>query len=200
VIRSPALATPLIPAETSGEAAGDLRRLTTAMVRGEDPAWSEFNRVYGPAIFRHLLALTRGDDDLTKEALQRTYLRVAKHVRPCDAEAMFRGWLRMVARTALQDCWRRRRSFADLLLRRQQEPPELADPGSDDRLMTELDQALKRLDAADQALLEAKYYSGLDVRTLATNLSLTPKAVESRLTRARAALRQELRSVLRRHE
>lgn len=191
----------LIPAEKTSEAAAvDLRRLTTAMARGEDIAWAQFHRDFGPAIFRQLLALTRGDHDLAKEALQRTYLRIAKHVRPCDTEAMFKAWLRTVARTALQDCWRRQRSFTDLLFRKRQEPPELADPSHDDRLMTELDAALARLDADDQALLEAKYFSGLDVRTLAYNLSLTPKAVESRLTRARAALRQELLTALRRHE
>lgn len=188
----------LIPADSSCEvSSGGLDRLTTAMARGDDAAWSEFNRAYGPAIFRQLLALTRGDHDLAQEALQHTYLRVAKHVRTCDTEAMFKAWLRTVARTALQDCWRRRRSFTDLLFRRQQEPAELADPGADDRLMTELDAALGRLDAADQALLEAKYFSGLDIKTLACNLGLTPKAVESRLTRARAALRRELVAALR---
>jgi RNA polymerase sigma-70 factor (ECF subfamily) len=191
----------LIPVDSSGKASvADLHRLTTAMARGEDGAWAEFNRVYGPAIFRQLLALTRGDHDLAQEALQQTYLRVAKYVRPCAAEPMFKGWLRTVARTALQDCWRRRRSFADLLIRHQQEPPEMADPGDDDRLVVELDVALRRLDAGDRALLEAKYFSGLDVRSLADNLNLTPKAVESRLTRARAALRRELIATIRRHE
>lgn len=192
MIRSASLAPPLIPADASREAAGDLRRLTEAMAHGDDAAWAEFNRLHGPVIFRQLLALTRGDDDLAKEALQQTYLRVAKHVRPCDTAPMFKSWLRTVARTALQDCWRRRRSFADLLFRRWQEPPELSNPEADDRLMTELDAALRRLHAEDQALLEAKYFSGLDVRTLAYNLRLSPKAIESRLTRARAALRREL--------
>jgi RNA polymerase sigma factor (sigma-70 family) len=191
----------LIPVTSSCEASGgDLRRLTEALARGDDAAWSEFNRVYGPAIFRQLLALTRGDHDLAQEALQHTYLRVARHVRPCAAEPVLKGWLRTVARTALHDCWRRRRSFTDLLFRRQQEPAELADPGDDDRLMAELDAALRRLDAEDRALLEAKYFSGLDVRTLADNLNLTPKAVESRLTRARAALRRELLAALQHRE
>jgi RNA polymerase sigma factor (sigma-70 family) len=195
------LASRLIPADSPSEAsAAELRGLTGAMARGEDEAWSQFHREFGPTIFRQLLALTHGDHDVAKEALQQTYLRVARHVRPCDAEPMFRSWLRTVARTALQDCWRRRRSFTDLLFRRRQEPPELADPSADDRLMTELDRALQRLEPADQALLEAKYFSGLDVRSIAYNLSLTPKAVESRLTRARAALRRELLDSLRRHE
>jgi RNA polymerase sigma factor (sigma-70 family) len=191
----------LIPAEAQGAAtAADLGRLTAALARGDDDAWLEFHRCYGPAIFRQLLALTRGDHDLAKEALQRTYLRVAKHVRSCDAEPMFRAWLRTVARSALLDCWRRRRSFTDLLFRKWQEPPELADPTADDRLMDELDAALARLDASDRILLEGKYFSGFEVRTLAEQLAITPKAVESRLTRARAALRRELLSALQRHE
>jgi RNA polymerase sigma-70 factor (ECF subfamily) len=200
VIRSTGLTSSLIPADASREAAGELRRLTTAMAAGDDAAWARFHEIYGPALFRQLLALARGDHDLARETLQHTYLRIAKHVRPCDTEAMFRCWLRTVARTALQDCWRRRRSFTDLLFRRGLEPPELADPATDDRLMSELDKALRRLDPADQALLEAKYFAGLDVRTLASNLGLTPKAVESRLTRARVALRRELLLALHRHD
>lgn len=196
-----ALAPRLIPLENEGPAAGvNLRRLTTALARGDDQAWLEFHRVYGPALFSQLLALTRGDHDLAKEALQSTYLRVAKHVRPCDAEAMFRSWLRTVARSALQDCWRRQRSFTDLLFRKYQEPSELADRASDDLLVAELDAALGRLDAADRALLEEKYFNGCEVRAIAEKLALSPKAVESRLTRARDALRRELLPALRRHE
>lgn len=186
------------PPEDAGRTG--LRGLTEAMARGEDAAWTQFNRAHGPPVFRQLLALTRGDHALAQEALQQTYLRVAKHVRPCETEAMFKGWLRTVARSALLDCWRRRRSFADLLFRHRQEPPELADPSDDDRLIDELDRALARLDAADRALLESKYFHGLEVRALAGQLSLTPKAVESRLTRARAALRHELLSLLQRHD
>jgi len=196
-----ALAPRLIPLENEGPAAGvDLRRLTTALAHGDDQAWLEFHRLYGPALLRQLLALTRGDHDVAKEALQRTYLRVAKHVRACESEAMFRSWLRTVARSALQDCWRHQRSFTDLLFRKYQEPPELADPASDDLLVTELDAALGRLDAADRALLEEKYFNGCEVRTIAEKLTLSPKAVESRLPRARDARRRQLLPALRRHE
>ncbi len=195
------LASSLISHGKAGEApAADLRQLTAALARGDDVAWAQFHRDHGPAIFRQLLALTRGDHDLAKEALQRTYLRVAKHVRPSETEPQFKAWLRIVARTALQDCWRRQQSFTALLFRRQQEPPELADQGEDERLMAELDRALGRLPEADRVLLEAKYFSGQDMRTLADRLAITPKAVESRLTRARGTLRRELLTALQHHE
>ncbi len=171
-----------------------LRELTAGLARGDDAAWAQFHRDYGPQIFRHLLAAAWGDHDLANEALQQTYLRVARHARPCDSVPMFAGWLRVVARSALSDCRRRGRKFWDRLEHRSADP---ADPGAsehveEERMLTALDAALSRLDAESRALLEAKYFSGADVRSLAAKLTISEKAVESRLTRARAELRRLL--------
>lgn len=175
----------------------ELLRLTTGLARGDDVAWSQFHREYGPAIFRQLLGATRGDHDLASEALQQAYLRVARHARPCDSDAMFWGWLRLVARTALSDCRRRRHSFWGLLRRRAGEPEEETDSNHDEqRLQTTIDAALAQLDAADQALLTAKYFRNESVREIAARLGVSQKAIESRLTRARAQLRGELSKLL----
>jgi RNA polymerase sigma factor (sigma-70 family) len=174
-----------------------LRELTTKLAAGDDAAWNQFHREQGPMIFRQLLAATRGDHDLASEALQQTYLRVARHVRPCEVEPMFGAWLRIVARTALSDCRRRRMSFWQLLMRRRAEPETNDDDATDEeRLQRALEIALAALDEAERALLEGKYLAGRDVRTLAGELGITPKATESRLTRARANLRQLLLAAL----
>jgi RNA polymerase sigma factor (sigma-70 family) len=178
-----------------------LRDLTSGLARGDDRAWAEFHRIYGPGMFRQLLAATRGDHDLASEALQHAYLRIARHARPCDSEPMFAGWLRTVGRSALHDCWRRRRTFWELL-RRSGSPCEMEDRDENaaHALTQALDHALQQLEASDRLLLEAKYYSGLDVRTLAQQRAITPKALESRLTRARLALRQFLLERLKHHD
>jgi len=49
-----------------------LRELTGALARGEDAAWAEFHRDYGPELFRYLLGGARGNYDLAAEALQQT--------------------------------------------------------------------------------------------------------------------------------
>ncbi|HYC72889.1 MAG TPA: sigma-70 family RNA polymerase sigma factor [Opitutaceae bacterium] len=190
----------MIPSADTRDAGADLSALTAALARGDDAAWARFDREFGPAMLRQLLAVTRGDFDLAKEAQQRAYLRIARHVRPCESLPMFRVWIRTVARTALLDCWRRRRSFLDLLQRRRQQPPELDDPAADDRLTAALDAALVALAPADRLLLEEKYLAGATVAALAVRLELSAKAVESRLSRARGALRNELLAVLARHE
>lgn len=178
-----------------------LLELTRGLARGEDVAWSQFHRDYGPRIFRRLLAATRGDHDLASEALQQTYLRIARHARACDSEPMFEGWLRVVARSALHDCWRRRRSFWQMLQRRHADPSDApSEEICEDQSLALLEAALATLDADDRELLEAKYFFGCDVRSLAEKLGISPKAAESRLTRARAELRRRLIEAFSRHE
>lgn len=173
-----------------------LLELTAGLERGDDAAWVRFHRSYGPGIFRHLLTATRGDYDLASEALQNTYLKIARHARRCESEVQFGAWIRLVARSALSDCRSHRQSFFALLRRREADVTG-DNPASVDLQQTALlDVALTRLNPDERALLEAKYFDGRDIRTLAAELGLTTKAVESRLTRARAALRDHLTSLL----
>ena len=190
--------------EPAGAIPRPLLELTAGLARGDDATWAEFHRDYGPGIFRQLLAATRGDHDLAGEALQQTYLRVARHARPCDQPTMFQTWLRVVARTALSDCRRRRMSFWQMLHRRRDDPSDVvqdnAADANDDRLQAALHTAMASLDPNDRALLETKYFAGSDVRSLAEKLGITTKAAESRLTRARAELRRRMSAALALHE
>jgi RNA polymerase sigma-70 factor (ECF subfamily) len=178
--------------EISPAASAELAGLTRRMSTGDDAAWQTFHDEYGPILFRILLAGTRGDPHLAAEARQRAYLRIARHVRVCDQPAMWLAWLRTVAHSALSDARRRDRSFADRILRRATEPDVTPTAAEESDLFTTLDAALAGLPAVTRALIEAKYLHGKSVTQLAGELDLTPKAVESRLTRAR----EELRSLL----
>jgi RNA polymerase sigma factor (sigma-70 family) len=196
------LATPLTADRMEpAPAPSPLHALTSGLARGDDAAWAEFHRDFGPGIFRHLLGATCGDHDLANEALQQTYLRIARHARPCDSAPMFSAWLRVVARSALNDCLRRRRSFWQLLSHRHADPlNDSSSKGDEEEVLAALDSALAQLDEANRGLLEAKYLLGASIRSLAAQLSLSEKAVESRLTRARAELRRQLLATLARHE
>lgn len=178
-----------------------LREFAAALAHGDDDAWARFHREHGPEIFRYLLGGARGDYDLAADALQQTYLRVAKYARPCESAAEFAGWLRTLASSALNDCRRRRKSFWSRFVAAGQEDQAAALVEQDhNRVFAALDQALAQLGAKERSLLEEKYFSGADVRSLAAQLDVTPKALESRLTRARAELRRRLSVILSRHD
>jgi RNA polymerase sigma-70 factor (ECF subfamily) len=184
----------VLPFSSSEPEATPLRVLTTGLACGDDASWMQFHREYGPAIFRQLLAATHGDYDLASEALQQTYLRIARHARPCDSEAQFASWLRLAAHSALSDCRRRRKSYFELLRHRAADPAERID--DDGPLFAALDDSLAALAPEQRALLEAKYFRRESVQGIADRLGLSAKAVESRLTRARAELRERLNLAL----
>jgi RNA polymerase sigma-70 factor (ECF subfamily) len=178
-----------------------LHELTSGLARGDDAAWVRFHRDYGPGLFRQLLANACGDHDLAREALQQAYLRIARHARPCDSAPMFAGWLRVVARSALSDCRRKKQRFRELLQRRGDDPVASgAATEAEQKLHAALEAALAELAPDDRTLLEAKYFTEASVRVLAERLQVSAKAVESRLTRARAELRARLQAILSRHE
>jgi len=63
------------------------------------------------------LVVTGGNEDSTREALQSALLRVVRNIREFPNDAVFWGWLTVLARSALFDQTRkRRRYFAFLAL------------------------------------------------------------------------------------
>ncbi|MBC7365726.1 MAG: sigma-70 family RNA polymerase sigma factor [Undibacterium sp.] len=91
-----------------------------------------------------------------------------------------------------------------LLTRRHADPGDRLVPAvandNDDHFYAAIDIAFTALAPEERALLHAKYLETTDVRALAAKPTLSEKAVESRLTRARAALREHLLAGLARHE
>ncbi|MBE2212994.1 MAG: sigma-70 family RNA polymerase sigma factor [Opitutaceae bacterium] len=177
-----------------------ITELSRRMARGDDAAWQVFHREHGPMLFRHLLGCTRGDHALASEALQGAYLRVARHVRVCESEMQWGAWLRLVARSELSDLRRRESRFMRAIRRWWADVTVDASEADGTVMQDALEAGLAGLDAADRALLDAKYFRAESVDAIAARLNVSPKAVESRLTRARAALRRLIHEALDSHD
>jgi DNA-directed RNA polymerase specialized sigma24 family protein len=106
-------------------------------------------------------------------------------------------------REGFSDCLRRRRTFwqrfrpGDGTDASELSAPEAA--AVESAALAALDRAMAEVDSADRLLLEAKYHHHESVRSIAARLSLSVKAVESRLSRARAAVRTRVTSILKHH-
>jgi RNA polymerase sigma-70 factor (ECF subfamily) len=173
----------------------DIAGLTARMARGEEEAFRSFQEAYFPRLLRYLFAMTRGNEDAARESLQLTALRVARHVRRFDSEAVFWSWLTVLARSAVVDEARRRKRQTSLLrrfLQWQQIDNQPAQPELDTHLFVLLERSLSDLPAEERELLERKYYHGESVREIAGSLNVTEQAVDSRLVRARRRLKELL--------
>ncbi len=134
---------------------------------------------------------------LAEDITQETYLRAVEQWRHGRRPDSTLAWLQTVARNLLLNHYRRK-------------SPESLDASGveialDDEPVEGPDAAalvywgLARLGRRPRSLLEAFYIEGKPMRTIATELGVSERAVEGRLRRARQSLKDRLTPVMHQH-
>ena len=169
--------------------------LRSAVLAGDETAWQTWYDETFPGLYAFVRWRCAGLNDWADDVVQETWLTAIRRIRDFDPDqGSFADWLRGIAANLLRNQLRKWRPAPSL----NGQPAALAraqSSGSDDR--RERDQAeqiahaLSRLPERYEAALRAKYLDQQSVAQMADACSESPKAVESLLTRAREAFRQE---------
>ena len=170
----------------------DIEALTSGMVKGDEMAWRAFYNIYFDRLFRYLLVVSVGNEDATREAVQAAFVRVARHIKTFADESVFWNWLTVLARSALSDETKKRRRYFSFLARFTEHASTQLDANdrrTEQQLKVLLDRHVALLSPDEQKLIEAKYFEHQSVREIANELQTTVKAVESKLSRIRRALK-----------
>lgn len=173
----------------------DTQRLTEAVRRGDEAAFNQLHAHFSLPLFQRLLQATRGDEPLARELAQSALLKLAQRAPLCESEGALHAWLWQVARHAWLDLLRRQKRHAAFPLE------ELAsiDERASHPLNEILEIALGELPPEARELLQTFYVDERPLSEIASERGLTYKAIESRLSRLRAALRERILQLLR-HE
>ena len=170
----------------------DVLTLTARLSRGDEAAFHEFYKLYFNRLLRYLFVVAGGQEEIAREALQLTFVRVASHVRKFDSETAFWNWLAMLARNCAMDELRKRNRQQSLLARFFQQRPadvDLKGDEADERFLKLLEKEIAGLPDNDRLLLERKYFAEETAGSLAEEFQVTEKAMESRLLRIRRKLK-----------
>lgn len=172
--------------------ASDIADLTRRMASGDEMAYRMFFELYFNRLLSYLLVLAQGREEPAREALQQVFLRVARHIRGFDSEAVFWSWLTVLARSAIVDEHRRTARYLavlDRFFRRQRVEAELAGD-TEDRLLKLLEVNLEGLPPEERRLIELKYLEQQSVEGIAVASQTSEKAIEGRLARIRRKLKE----------
>ena len=170
----------------------DVLALTARLSRGDEAAFHEFYKLYFNRLLRYLFVVTGGQEEIAREALQLTFVRVARHVRKFDSETAFWNWLAVLARNCAVDELRKRNRQRSLLARFFQQQPagaDLKNDEADERFLKLLEKEIADLPEDERRLLERKYFAEETARSIAGEFQVTEKAMESRLLRIRRKLK-----------
>ncbi|MEZ4450598.1 MAG: sigma-70 family RNA polymerase sigma factor [Nannocystaceae bacterium] len=173
------------------------------MVRDVDllDAWCAGDTAAGDALIRrHFAAVCRffrsklGED--VEDLIQQTFQICTVRRNDLKSDGSFRGFLFGVARNLLLDHLRRvyrRGVHDDVHLQSLRDlgttPSEAVARNEREQLLQE---AMRRIPLEQRILIELAHWEGLSGREIAQALEIGENTVRSRLSRARAALRQEL--------
>jgi RNA polymerase sigma-70 factor (ECF subfamily) len=165
------------------------RGLQAAVLAGDESAWRVWYDESADAMYAYIAWRCGGLRDAADEIAQDVWLTAVRRLPTFDpAAGSFLGWLRGIAARVSANRFRRDR-------RREGIPPHRPNHSPDDAVI-ERERAervaavLAALPDNYEAVLRAKYLDTLSVASIAEGMGLSEKAVESLLSRARAAFRE----------
>jgi RNA polymerase sigma-70 factor (ECF subfamily) len=181
----------------------DDRRLVEAAAEGSREAFDELVRRHQTSILNLVRALTGGSAD-AEDLAQDVFVRAWRGLSGFKGESAFRTWLHRVAINVVQS----HRGRASKLRRLFQAGPATPDPQEDPIESAadpaDLEQDVILRDAIDKALatlpeelriaVTLRDVQGLDYRAIAEITGAPIGTVESRIFRARARLKKELKT------
>ena len=168
----------------------------------EDIFNGNFEQVYAYVAYR-----VAPDWEITEDITQEVFLGAFQSKQSFHDNGSALAWLRGIARHKVADHFRGRDGSVLSPQRISPKPastlpakPVNATEGNPPERAVLVAMALRQLPENYAGLLEEKYLEGFSVRRIARSRSSTEKAVESALTRARAAFRQAYRRQQKTHE
>lgn len=181
--------------QSTSAADAEARSVAEAIGRGDEAAFRAFYERYQQRLFRFALVVGQGDESLAREIVQSTFVIAAKKLRRADGEEHLWNWLARVARQQFAKKWRTHQRDA-AIISVEKVPEDYAAAEPDSVLEEILDAALSAMEAEERKLIETFYFDNLSQKEIAERLGTTPKAVSSRLERAREKLRASIKRKL----
>ncbi|HUV71754.1 MAG TPA: sigma-70 family RNA polymerase sigma factor [Clostridia bacterium] len=138
-----------------------------------------------------------GEDKDAEEIFQETLASAIQSLPTFSGKSSFFTWLCGIANHEIADFYRKKKiktflfsrfPFLETLVSEALGPEEEL---LKQELREEVKQVLGSMSEGYSQILRLKYYQGLSMKEIAKKLGMTAKAVESRLSRARAAFKQE---------
>ncbi len=179
------------------------------ILRGDQAAFRRLFDEYFPRLYRFALARLNGDAEEAGEIVQLTFCRAIEHLDTYRGEAALYTWFCQICSNLIMDHYRRQGREKQRVVFIEDSPEiqailtALTDPDGERgeaelvrRDVTRLVQAtLDHLPDHYGDVLEWKYVDELPVAEIANRLTLSVKAAESLLGRARQAFRDALRDM-----
>ena len=159
------------------------------LIDHKEEALNDFNVQYG-SLTRYVLRQIVTDEEDLKEAYNEVLLKVWNNIASYDEKkGSFVSWLTVIAHNVAVDKVKRKPTTVEYVDSHQYES---AQPGYAQERLQQVLEIVEGFSDTDRQIFYRKYYYQLPVNTIAAEMGMSGKAVESRLFRIRKRLKEEI--------
>jgi RNA polymerase sigma-70 factor, ECF subfamily len=172
----------------------DDRELVARLRAGDNAAATELVDRYAPRLHAMLLHLCQGDAEQAGEFTQEAFARAWERLDRFAGESSFFTWLYRLARNRAIDLLARKRpqAMATDDQRHASSEPTPSRAMAQAELVSAVRHALTQISPEAREIILLRDFEGLDYDAIAEALGIAEGTVKSRLSRARASLRDAL--------
>lgn len=168
----------------------DIVLATQVAVSGNQRAFDELVRRYQSPVRRFFLNQTMGDEQLSDDLAQDTFLKAYTHIGSFRGMASFKTWLMRIAYNVFYDYTRRRQmAVSDWQLAESQQPTV----HSQQPMSMDLYSALSVLKSDERLCITLQLVDGYDIAGIAQIAGMKEGTVKSHLSRGKEKLANYLR-------
>ena len=168
----------------------DIVLATQVAVSGNQRAFDELVRRYQSPVRRFFLNQTMGDEQLSDDLAQDTFLKAYTHIGSFRGMASFKTWLMRIAYNVFYDYTRRRQmAVSDWQLAESQQPTV----HSQQPMSMDLYSALAVLKSDERLCITLQLVDGYDIAGIAQIAGMKEGTVKSHLSRGKEKLANYLR-------
>lgn len=183
--RSDSMDRPPAVVSVSFSNAAEFLALTNSIAAGDEAAATKFFNNYCDRLFRYLLVVTRGDEELARDLLSITMVKATRNMRPMRSDDDLWRWLTRIAWTSFIDhCRKTKRRIVTIT-----DDSAVPSIQADSDLQLALNECMSELPAEEREIVERYYLDNQSQNDLAAEMQVTRKTVETRLARIRKTLR-----------
>ena len=180
-----------------GAAGGETSRLTWARASGDPDAFARFYELWFDRVYAIARRATGRDEAFCLDIVQESFMKMIAKMKRIDSDAALGVWIkRVVTRTALDAMRAERRRTRREGVKGEAGPSAFDAPGeprgggSDADRLGWLETELARLEREEADMLLARHRFGWTLKAIGDAFGLSPGAVDGRLSRIVARLRE----------
>lgn len=168
----------------------DLALISRVLVLNDKRAFDKLVIQYQSSVRRFLLNLTAGDEMLSDDLAQDTFLKAYIHLRQFKGVSRFSTWLFRIAYNQFYNYHRKYKT--DIYESLEGEVKEFSVMENNNELVDELQIAMLCLKPEEKATVLLFYMEDLSVEKISEIIEIPPNTVKSHLHRARQKMKKKL--------